>query len=192
MIFSSKNTNICHDGIPVWRRSRRRDDPGLLLLLSHGHDLLLLLGQTLHLRLQEAQRRVQPLDGASVICEVDFPRSHTCISTVKTQVSQDTLPKKHHHSGGCLHCYSSFHICKSELWLSPFCLYSPPLSSQGDLGAAPSGLHLSARSMLLWPVSFEDVSGSGEGVSAPPELGLRGAVTPFLLTTFRKAVLPIF
>lgn len=70
--------------------------------------------------------------------------------------------------------------------------YSPPPSSQGDLGAAPSGLHLSARSMLPWLVSFEDVSGSGEGVSAPPEPGLRGAVTPFLLTTFRKAVLPIF
>lgn len=68
--------------------------------------------------------------------------------------------------------------------------HAPPPSSQGDLGAAPSGLHLSARSTLLWLVILEDVSGSGEGVSAP-ELGLRGAVTPFLLTTFRKAVLPI-
>lgn len=64
---------------PVWGGSRSRNDPGLLmlLLLSHGHDLLLLLGQTLHLRLQEAQRRVQPLNGAGVIRKVSFPRSHT-------------------------------------------------------------------------------------------------------------------
>lgn len=70
--------------------------------------------------------------------------------------------------------------------------YPPPLSSQSDLGAAPSGLHLSARSMLPWLLSFVDVSGSGEGVSTLPEVGLGGAVTPFLLTTFKKAVLPIF
>lgn len=69
--------------------------------------------------------------------------------------------------------------------------HTPPPSSQGDLGAAPSGLHLSARSMLPWVASKEGVVAAGEGVS-PPELGLTGVVTPFLLTTFRKAVLPIF
>lgn len=71
------------------------------------------------------------------------------------------------------------------------CAYIPPPSSHGDLGAAPSGLHLSARSMLPCLMSLDEVSGSGEAVSAPPELELGGAVTPFLLTTFRKAVLPI-
>jgi len=68
--------------------------------------------------------------------------------------------------------------------------HSPPPSSQGDLGAAPSGLHLSARSMLPWLVSIEAARGSGEAAPAAPEL--KGAVIPFLLTTFRKAVLPIF
>lgn len=46
--------------------------------------------------------------------------------------------------------------------------------------------------MLPCLVSVEGVIGPGVGVSAPPELGLTEAVIPFLLTTFRKAVLPIF
>lgn len=81
-----------------------------------------------------------------------------------------------------------------HLWgtLSSTKWFSPPLSSLGDLGAAPSGLHLSARSTPPWLGSIEGVMGSGEGVSAPPELGLTGTLIPFLLTTFRKAVLPIF
>lgn len=65
----------------------------------------------------------------------------------------------------------------------------PPPSSQEGLGAAPSGVH---RSTLRWLLSFEEGGGSGEGVSAPPEPGLGGAVTPFLFTTLRKAVRPIF
>lgn len=160
--------------IPVWRWSGRRNDPGLLLLLPHGHDLLLLLGQTLHFRLQEAQRRVEPLNGAGVICKVDFSRSHTCITA--TNIVMLDL----------------FCCCESKFELRPYSVSSPPPSSQGDLGAAPSGLHLSARSMLPRLLSNEGVVDAGEGVSAPPELGLTGAVTPFLLTTFRKAVLPIF
>lgn len=59
------------------------------------------------------------------------------------------------------------------------------------MGDAPSGLHLSARSMLPRLVSLQGVGESGEGLPADPGVGLRGAVTPFLLTTFRKAVLPI-
>lgn len=60
--------------VPVRRRCWRRDDPCLLLvlLLPHGHDLLLLLSQTLHLCLQEAQRGVQPLDGTCVGGKVGF------------------------------------------------------------------------------------------------------------------------
>lgn len=46
--------------------------------------------------------------------------------------------------------------------------------------------------MLPWLVPVEGVMGSGVGVSALPEPGLTEAVIPFLLTTFRKAVLPIF
>ena len=60
--------------VPVWGGGGRGGDPGLLL--SHGHDGLLLLGQTLHLCLQGAQRRVQPLDGACVLCDVDLSRTH--------------------------------------------------------------------------------------------------------------------
>lgn len=63
----------------------------------------------------------------------------------------------------------------------------PPTSSNGDFGAAPSGLHLSVCSKLLWVLLSEE---SSEGAAAPPALG--GAVTPFLFTMFRKAVLPIF
>lgn len=167
----------------MWRWSRRRNDPGLLLLVSHGHDLLLLLSQTLHLCLQEAQRRVQSVNGACIVCQVDVSWSDTCIITLNTQVCQSiySLIRIIHNT-----------LNQSQFQLSPYCICPPPPSSQGDLGAAPSGLHLSARSMLPWLVSVKGVMGSEEGVTAPPELGLTGAVTPFLLTTFRKAVLPIF
>lgn len=55
MYGNYKYFNTSLSKIPVWRWSRSRNDPGLLLLLSHGHDLLLLLGQALHFCLQEAQ-----------------------------------------------------------------------------------------------------------------------------------------
>lgn len=79
----------------------------------------------------------------------------------------------------------------SKVQSSLCCVHIPPLSSQRDLGAAPSGLHLSARSMLPGLAPTEGARDDGDGVS-PPELGLLGLVTPFLLTTFKKAVRPIF
>ena len=69
--------------IPVWRGCWRRYDPGLLLF-PHGHDPVLLLGQPLHLRLQEPQGRVQPLDGASVLAQVHLSNPDTWSVTQQT------------------------------------------------------------------------------------------------------------
>lgn len=46
--------------------------------------------------------------------------------------------------------------------------------------------------MLLRPGIFEDGSASEDGFSVSPGLGLLAGLIPFRLTTFRKAVLPIF